>query len=103
MSGLKPPTYEVVGLRSSVPSGPTSSVQHRRLKMSLREEMTCRTIKARPTRDAIHSNCRVSNGSRSELNLVERHAQLATVAADQHDLLSNLIFIIICFFKRKNN
>jgi hypothetical protein len=37
------------------------------------------------------------------LGSVERHAQLAAVAGDRHDLLSNLIFIIIGFFKCKNN
>jgi hypothetical protein len=43
------PDFGHVGLGRSVPSGPTSSVHHRPLKMSLREKMTCRTVKARPT------------------------------------------------------
>ena len=32
------------------PSGPTSLADHGHLKMSLREKVRCRTIKARPTR-----------------------------------------------------
>ena len=57
MSDRKDPTYERyvasprwrVGLRRSAPSGPTSPVNYRLLKTSLREKMQCRTVKARPT------------------------------------------------------